>query len=158
MTELVTMPSILREGNFGIVRSVSPSNRVHLSVPWRSCLGYRHAGCLQLSHCRPPEICDGCRSTAIFGSNCHQRGAYRLAASGAIPCFTYFLNKTTCKHLTQYCVTTEDNTQTVKVLWQKYSYTVNTLSINTSARTSETYLDVLPPIFPLQPARTRLKL
>jgi len=36
--------------------------------------------------------------------------------------------------------------------------TVNTLSINTSARTSETYLDVLPPIFPLQPARTRLKL
>jgi len=26
-------------------------------VPWRSCLGYRHAGCLQLSHRRPPEMC-----------------------------------------------------------------------------------------------------
>jgi len=35
----------------GIVRSV------RLSVPWRSCLGYRHAGCLQLSHRRPPEMC-----------------------------------------------------------------------------------------------------
>ena len=29
---------------------------VRLSVPWRSCLGYRHAGCLQLSHHRPPEM------------------------------------------------------------------------------------------------------
>ena len=37
--------------NFGIARSV------RLSVPWRSCLGYRHAGCLQLSHRRPPEMC-----------------------------------------------------------------------------------------------------
>ena len=36
---------------FGIVRSV------RLSVPWRSCLGYRHAGCLQHSHRRPPEMC-----------------------------------------------------------------------------------------------------
>ena len=25
--------------------------------PWRSCLGYRHAGCLQLSHRQPPEMC-----------------------------------------------------------------------------------------------------
>jgi len=38
-------------GHTGIVRSV------RLSVPWRSCLGYRHAGCLQLSHRRPPEMC-----------------------------------------------------------------------------------------------------
>ena len=38
-------------GHFGIARSV------RLSVPWRSCLGYRHAGCLQLSHRRPPEMC-----------------------------------------------------------------------------------------------------
>jgi len=30
---------------------------VCLSVPWHSCLGYRHAGCLQLSHCRPTEMC-----------------------------------------------------------------------------------------------------
>ena len=30
---------------------------VRLSVPWRSCLGYRHAGCLQLSHRRLPEMC-----------------------------------------------------------------------------------------------------
>jgi len=38
-------------GHFGIERSV------HLSVPWRSCLGYRHAGYLQLCHHRPPEMC-----------------------------------------------------------------------------------------------------
>ena len=37
--------------HFGIARSVC------LSVPRRSCLGYRHAGCLQLSHRRPPEMC-----------------------------------------------------------------------------------------------------
>jgi len=37
--------------HLGIARSV------HLSVPWSSCLGYRHAGCLQLSHHRPPEMC-----------------------------------------------------------------------------------------------------
>ena len=28
-----------------------------VSVPWCSCLGYRHAGCLQLSHRRSPEMC-----------------------------------------------------------------------------------------------------
>ena len=39
------------EGHFGIARSV------RLSVPWRSCLGYRHIVCLQLSHRRPPEMC-----------------------------------------------------------------------------------------------------
>jgi len=37
-------------GHLGIVWSVC------LSVPWRSCLGYRHAGCLQLSHRQPPEM------------------------------------------------------------------------------------------------------
>ena len=30
---------------------------VSLSVPWHSCLGYGHAGCPQLSHRRPPEMC-----------------------------------------------------------------------------------------------------
>ena len=40
-----------RRGHFGIARSV------RLSVPWRSCLDYRLAGCLQLSHRRPPETC-----------------------------------------------------------------------------------------------------
>jgi len=38
-------------GHFGITRSV------RLSVPRRSSLGYRHAGCLQLSHRRPSEMC-----------------------------------------------------------------------------------------------------
>ena len=38
-----------QSGPFRIARSV------RLSVTWRSCLGYRHAGCLQLSHRRPPE-------------------------------------------------------------------------------------------------------
>ena len=39
----------LRRGRFGVLP-------VCLSVPWRSCLGYRHAGCLQLSHRLPPEM------------------------------------------------------------------------------------------------------
>jgi len=43
----------------GIKRYLEPSVclSVRLSVPWRSCLSYRHAGCLQLSHRRPPEMC-----------------------------------------------------------------------------------------------------
>jgi len=43
------LPALRR--HFGIARSI------RLSVPWRSCLGCRHAGCLQLSHRRPPEMC-----------------------------------------------------------------------------------------------------
>ena len=83
--------------HFGIARSVG------LSVPWRSCLGYRHAGCLQLSHRRPQRCADcgsGRRSAASFEcmdwrrrpdwrrndmppSNCHWLGPlYRLAAPG----------------------------------------------------------------------------
>jgi len=38
-------------GHFGTARSV------RLSVPWRSCLGYRRASCLQLNHRRPLEMC-----------------------------------------------------------------------------------------------------
>ena len=38
-------------GHFGITLST------HLSVPWHSCLGCRHAGCLQLIHRRPPKMC-----------------------------------------------------------------------------------------------------
>jgi len=81
------------------------------SVPWRCCLGYRHAGCLQLSHRWPPEMC-GLRTRpwtdvdpprfldpwtgadGLIGGEtiCHRRTAiggraYRLAAPGAIPCF-----------------------------------------------------------------------
>jgi len=52
--------------HFGIARSV------RLSVPWRRCLIYRHAGCLQLSHRRPPEMC-GLRNRRSAG-NCHRRG------------------------------------------------------------------------------------
>ena len=33
------------------------NSTIHLSVPRHSCLGYRHAGCLQLSHRRPPAMC-----------------------------------------------------------------------------------------------------
>jgi len=50
MRHCLTTPPPYR-GHFGIARYV------RLSVPWRSCLGYRHAGCLQLSHRRPPETC-----------------------------------------------------------------------------------------------------
>ena len=69
-------------GHFGIARPVRPS------VPWRNCLGYRYAGCLQLSHRRPPEMC-GLRTRPrtdvdpprfLPPSNCHRRGAYLLAA------------------------------------------------------------------------------
>ena len=40
------------------------------SDPRRSFLGYRHAGCLQLSHRRPPDL----DPPRFFGSNCHRRG------------------------------------------------------------------------------------
>jgi len=72
--------------------AIRPSFR--LSVPWRSCLGYRHAGCLQLSQRRPPEMC-GLRTRPrtdvdpprfLPPSNCHRWEAYRLAAPGAIHC------------------------------------------------------------------------
>ena len=68
-------------GHFGIARSV------HLSVPWRSCLRYRHAGCLQLSRVRTADpSADGRRSAASRTAIC--RGVYRLGATGAIPCHT----------------------------------------------------------------------
>ena len=74
-------------GHFGVARSV------RLSVRWRSCLGCRHAGCLQLSHRRPPEMC-GLRTRPrtdvdpprfLPPSNCHRPGgAYRLAAPAEV--------------------------------------------------------------------------
>ena len=66
-----------RGQHVGIARSVL------LSVPWRSCLGYRHAGCLLPSHCRLPEMC-GLRTRPrtdvdpppqfLPPPNCHWRG------------------------------------------------------------------------------------
>ena len=77
-------------GHFGITRYV------RLSVPWRSCLGYTHTGCLQLSHCRPPEMC-GLQTCPwmdtdpprFLPSNWYRQGgrAYRLVAPGVIPRF-----------------------------------------------------------------------
>ena len=55
---------------------------IRQSVPWRSCLGYGHAGCLQLSYHQPPEMC-GLRTQPrtdvdpprfLPPSNCHRRG------------------------------------------------------------------------------------
>jgi len=65
-TDTIIMPPPY-SGHSGIAQSV------RLTVPWRSCLGYTHAGCLQLSYRR---------------DFCHRRTAraYRLAAPGAIPC------------------------------------------------------------------------
>jgi len=81
--------------NFRIARSV------RLSVQqWLSCLGYRHAGCLQLSHRRPlrdvrtaDPSADGRRSAAIFAAFelPSAGGAYRLAVPGryvAIPSYS----------------------------------------------------------------------
>ena len=80
--------------NSAIGRSVCPS--VCLSHGAAACLGYRHAGCMQLSHRRPPGIC-GLRTRrrtdvdpprfldrTVIGA-----GAYRLAVRGAIPCYYY---------------------------------------------------------------------
>jgi len=49
-TDTIIMPPPYG-GHSGIAQSV------RLTVPWRSCLGYTHGGCLQLSHRRPPEMC-----------------------------------------------------------------------------------------------------
>ena len=79
--EFLIMPRALG-GHFGIARSV------RLSVPRRSCLGYRHAGSLQLSHRRPPQMC-GLRTrprTDVDPPRFLDRtaigGAYRLAVPG----------------------------------------------------------------------------
>jgi len=64
-----------------------------LSVPWRSCLRYRHAGCLQLSHqrcrlwTRPRTDVDPPRFLPL--SNCSRRvGILSLAVARAIPCYS----------------------------------------------------------------------
>ena len=57
------------------------NSAICLSVPWHGCLGYRHTGCLQLSHRRPPEMCglqthpwtDGDPPRFLPPSNCHWR-------------------------------------------------------------------------------------
>jgi len=83
---------------------------VCLSHDAAACLGYTPAGCLQLSHRRSPEMYGlrtrpqtdvnpprfldprwpDWRRNEMPQSNCHRRGAYRLAASGAIPCQNNF--------------------------------------------------------------------
>ena len=50
MCDMLSFPPHPGGGHFGIVRSI------RLSVPWCSCLGYRHTGCLQLSHHQSPEM------------------------------------------------------------------------------------------------------
>ena len=74
----VIMPSVFlcprrREG--GIKRYRDPSVSLFQGA---AAIVYRHAGCLQLSHRRPPEMC-GLRIRRK--SNCHRREAYRLAAT-----------------------------------------------------------------------------
>jgi len=68
---------------------------VRLSVPW--CLGYRHAGCLQLSHRRAPEMCglqtrprtDVDPPRFLPPSNCHRRGHIVSPPPGRyIVCYT----------------------------------------------------------------------
>ena len=105
--------------HFGIARSV------RLSVPRRSCLGYMHAGCLQLSHRRPPETC-GLRTRPrtdvdpprflIGGETIHaavelpSAGAYRFAAPGAMPCQR---RKSTC--LGRSCAVSEISQRTLSL-------------------------------------------
>ena len=62
----------------GIMRYRDPSACLSHGA---AALGYRHAGCLQPSHRRPPQMC-GLRTRprtdvnppSISGSNCHRRG------------------------------------------------------------------------------------
>ena len=67
-----------------LLRVANYAPAVRQSVPWLSCprrtagLGYRHAGCLQLSHVRTADpFADGCRSaasrTAIGGTGISSR-------------------------------------------------------------------------------------
>ena len=70
---------------------------VCLSHGAAACLGYRHAGCLQLSHRRPPDMCglqirrdflDPWFAAKRYATvQLPSAGGYRLAAAGAIPCF-----------------------------------------------------------------------
>ena len=64
------------------------------SVPWRSCLGYGHAGCLQLSYHQRCADCGPNHGRVWIRHNfCHCQTAiggeeaYRLAVPGAIPCW-----------------------------------------------------------------------
>ena len=65
---------------------------VRLSVLGRSCrrraagLGYRHVGCLQLSHVRPAGPEDPRTDVDPPRVELPSAGAYRLAAPGAITC------------------------------------------------------------------------
>ena len=82
-----------RRGRIGGVLS---DNAICPSVPGRSCrrraasLGYKHAGCLQLSQRRPPEMCrlQTRPRTDVdpLRVELPAAGAYRLAAPGAITC------------------------------------------------------------------------
>jgi len=77
---------VIISGPRGIFWNSSIRPSVCRSVPWRSCLGYRHAGCLQMIHRRSPEMC-GLRTRPrtdvdpprlLPPSNCHRQGAYRV--------------------------------------------------------------------------------
>jgi len=97
VNSLVMSPTL--RGHFGIAQCI------HLSVPWRSCLGYRHAGCLQFNHRRPPEMC-GLRTCLwtdidppqffclIGGETIYHHctsWAYRLTSPGVIPCVKFYI-------------------------------------------------------------------
>jgi len=69
-------------GHWAIPRSV------HLSVPWRSCLGYRHAGCLQFNQLADCWSFPG-RTQIHRESNCRQRGHIILLPRGD-NLFSYF--------------------------------------------------------------------
>jgi len=84
--------------------TVSVCLSVCLFVPWRSCLGYRHAGCRQLSHRRPPQIC-GLRTRPrtdvdpprfLPPSNWHRRG-HIVSPPGAIPCLLTYCCLQVCR-------------------------------------------------------------
>ena len=82
-----------RFDNYYVPMGAFWNSTIRPSVSWCSCLGYRHAGCLQLSHRRP--LC-GLRTRPrtdvdpprlLPPSNWHRRRGHIVSPSaGAIPC------------------------------------------------------------------------
>jgi len=116
---------------------------VHLSVPWHSCLGYRHAGCLQLSHHRSPEMwtldpsVDGHRSSTIFATvELPSAGAYCLAAPWQIPWLLIYLFVARCYM---------QSSREYYIAWSEQSYMTNRLSCRSDiSMTSQSISDIMP--------------
>jgi len=119
---------------------------VHLSVPWHSCLGYRHAGCLQLSHHRSPEMwtldpsVDMDHLTWIQHCFCHRRtaisGGILSRCPRAIPWLLIYLFVARCYM---------QSSREYYIAWSEQSYMTNRLSCRSDiSMTSQSISDIMP--------------